>query len=119
MKTFRSILAIIIIAAFGVTASAQTTTKSTSQQKTESFKVWGKCEMCKSRIEKTVKAEGVTSANWDSKTLMLAVTYDPAKTNIEALGKKLAAVGHDTEKFKATDETYNKLPGCCHYDRAK
>jgi copper chaperone CopZ len=75
--------------------------------------------MCKTRIEKTVKAEGVTSAKWDEKTQMLAVTFDPAKTNIESLSKKLAKVGHDTEKFKATDEAYNKLPDCCHYDRAK
>ena len=50
---------------------------------------------------------------------MLAVTFDPAKTNVEALSKKLAAVGHDTEKFKASDDAYAKLPGCCHYDRAK
>lgn len=119
MKTIRSILAIVLVAAFGVTASAQTTTKTTSQQKTETFKVMGKCDMCKTRIEKAVKSEGATSANWDTKTQMLAVTFDPAKTNVETLSKRLAAVGHDTEKFKATDDAYNKLPGCCHYDRAK
>jgi hypothetical protein len=50
---------------------------------------------------------------------MLAVTYDPAKTNVDLLSKKLAAVGHDTEKYKATDDAYNKLPSCCHYERAK
>jgi periplasmic mercuric ion binding protein len=119
MKTIKSILAIILIAAFGVTASAQANTKTTGQQKTETFKVWGKCDMCKTRIEKTVKAEGVTSANWDTKTQMLAVTFDPSKTNVESLSKKLAAVGHDTEKYKAPDDVYAKLPGCCHYDRAK
>jgi len=119
MKTVKLFLAIVLLAAFGVTTSAQTTTKSTAQQKTETFKVWGKCDMCKTRIEKTVKAEGVTSAKWDEKTQMLAVTFDPAKTNIESLSKKLAVVGHDTEKFKATDEAYNKLPDCCHYDRTK
>ena len=75
--------------------------------------------MCKTRIEKTVKTEGVTSANWDQKTHMLAVTFDPAKTNVDSLSKKLASVGHDTEKYKATDDVYNKLPGCCHYERAK
>jgi mercuric ion binding protein len=79
MKTAKLFLAIVLLAAFRITSSAQTTTKSTAQQKTETFKVWGKCDMCKTRIEKTVKAEGAYSANWDTKTQMLAVTFDPAK----------------------------------------
>jgi mercuric ion binding protein len=119
MKTVRSFLAILLFAAFGITVTAQTATNTSSQQKKETFKVWGKCDMCKMRIEKTIKAEGVTSANWDEKTQILAVTFDPAKTSVEALSKKLAAVGHDTEKYKAPDDVYAKLPGCCHYDRAK
>jgi copper chaperone CopZ len=119
MKTVKMIFAIVLLTAFGMTTSAQTTTKTTAPQKTTTFKVWGKCEMCKARIEKTVKAEGVTSANWDSTTQVLAVTFNPAKTNVESLSKKLASVGHDTEKFKATDDAYAKLPECCHYDRAK
>jgi copper chaperone CopZ len=119
MKTAKMIFAIVVLTAFGITTSAQTTTKSTTQQKTDTFKVWGKCDMCKTRIEKTVKAEGATSANWDTKTQLLAVTFDPAKTSVESLSKKLASVGHDTEKFKAADDVYAKLPGCCHYDRAK
>ncbi len=119
MKTVKLFLAIVLLTSFGITTSAQSTTLPTVKQVTSSFKVWGKCDMCKTRIEKTVKAEGVTSANWDTKTQLLAVTFDPAKTNVESLSKKLASVGHDTEKFKAPDDVYAKLPGCCHYDRAK
>jgi len=119
MKTVKLFLAVVLLTAFGLSTSAQTTNKTSAQGKTETFKVWGKCEMCKTRIEKAVKAEGATSANWDEKTKMLAVTFDPSKTNIESLSKKLAAVGHDTEKFKAADDVYAKLPGCCHYERAK
>jgi len=84
---------------------------------TESFKVSGNCGMCKTRIEKTVKAEGATSASWDSKTQTLTVTFDPSKTNKEALSKKIASVGHDTEKYKSPDDVYASLPGCCHYER--
>ena len=118
MKTVKLLLAIVLLGSFGMNVSAQTT-KASTQQKTETFKVWGQCDMCKARIEKAVKAEGATSANWDTKTQMLAVTFDSAKTDVESLSKKLAAAGHDTEKFKATDEAYSKLPGCCHYERAK
>ena len=112
MKTVKLIFAVILVAAFGITASAQATTKSSVQQKTETFKVFGKCDMCKTRIEKTVKAEGATSADWNTKSEMLTVTFDPSKTSVDALGKKLASVGHDTEKYKAPNDVYAKLPGC-------
>jgi copper chaperone CopZ len=119
MKTYKSILAMVLLAAFGLTTSAQTAAKPAGEKKTETFKVWGKCDMCKTRIEKAVKAEGATSADWNIKTSMLTVIFDPAKTSVDALGKKLASIGHDTEKFKASDDVYAKLPDCCHYDRAK
>jgi len=112
------------MAAFNVAGSAQSHdhAKASDAQdsiKTESFKVWGECGMCKSRIEKTVMAEGATDASWDSKTKLLTVRYNPAKTGKEALSKKLAAAGHDTEKFTAPCDIYNSLPGCYHYERQK
>lgn len=122
MKTFKFLLialfAVVLSAAASVQANGQ---KSVTQQatKTETFKVWGACGMCKTRIEDAVKTEGATAANWDLKTKMLTVTFDPKKTSMDAFGKKLASVGHDTEKFKAPDDVYAKLPGCCHYERSK
>jgi hypothetical protein len=118
MKTVKLIFVSVLLVAFGATVLAQTGTKA-SGPKTESFKVNGACEMCKARIEKTAKAEGATKAVWDDKTKMIAVTFDPSKTSVDAISKKLAAVGHDTDKYKADDKVYNALPGCCHYDRAK
>jgi copper chaperone CopZ len=119
MKTIKLLLAIILVAAISGNVSAQTSSKPSAQQKTETMKVWGNCGMCKDRIEKTVKAEGAATATWDAKTQLLAVTYDPAKTSMDAIGKKLASVGHDTEKYKAKENAYTKLPECCHYERAK
>lgn len=88
-----------------------------AQEKTDTFKVYGNCGMCKSRVEKTAKAEGATTAVWDKDTKMMTVSYDPSKTSLEAIQKKIAAVGHDTDLFTASDKVYEKLPGCCHYDR--
>jgi len=122
MKSLRIFLTVLFAVILGVTTSAQTHDHSSmnmASSKTETFKVFGKCDMCKARIEKTVKAEGVTENVWDVKTQMLTVTFDPSKTSKDAISKKLAAVGHDTEKYKATNEAYANLPGCCHYDRAK
>ncbi|MCX6330436.1 MAG: hypothetical protein NTZ85_13115 [Bacteroidia bacterium] len=120
MKTFKIFLAALFAVVLSATTSAQTNgqTKTTSV-KTETFKVWGACGMCKTRIENAVKTEGATTADWDLKTKMLTVTFNPKKTSIDAFGKKLASVGHDTEKYKAPDDVYAKLPGCCHYERSK
>jgi mercuric ion binding protein len=122
MKTLIFFLPVLLAFGLIMSTSAQThdhNKMDTTLLKTESFKVWGKCDMCKARIEKAVKDEGAISASWDGKTQLLTVTYDPSKTNKDGLSKKLASVGHDTEKYKAPDDVYAKLPGCCHYDRSK
>jgi periplasmic mercuric ion binding protein len=85
--------------------------------KTETFKVYGNCGMCEKRIEKAAKIEGVNQAEWSDETQMITISFDPAKTSIEKVHKAIAAVGHDTDKEKAVDEVYKKLPGCCKYDR--
>jgi periplasmic mercuric ion binding protein len=85
--------------------------------KTETIKVSGKCDMCKSRIEKAAKMDGVSKAEWNKDTKILTLAYDPSKVTSDAVQKSIAAVGYDTEKFKATDAAYKSLPSCCQYDR--
>jgi periplasmic mercuric ion binding protein len=119
MKTLKIFIAVVLMMSVSAMAYSQKSDQKSNGPKTETFKVWGACGMCKTRIEKTAKEEGATSAAWEAKTNMLTVTYDPSKTNKDALSKKLASVGHDTEKYKADDKVYAALPGCCHYERAK
>lgn len=84
-----------------------------------SFPVAGNCEMCKERIEKTAKAvDGVFSAEWQVESGLLKVAFDGTKTGKAAIQQSIADAGHDTESFKASAETYNKLPDCCKYARA-
>ena len=86
--------------------------------KTEKIEVKGNCGMCESRIEKAVKAvDGVSKADWDKETKKLEVTFDDSKTNLDKIEVAVAAVGHDTPHHKAKTEVYDKLPGCCKYDR--
>lgn len=76
----------------------------------------GKCEMCKSRIEKaTMSVRGVSSADWDVKKQKLRVEFDPSVTSLDKISKSIARVGHDTDKNKADDKVYEALPPCCHY----
>jgi periplasmic mercuric ion binding protein len=88
--------------------------------KTESFKVYGNCEMCKARIEKAAKSvDGVSAAEWNVQTKMLALTFDDSKTTVDKVQVAIAKVGNDTEKHKATAESYSKNASCCKYARAK
>ncbi|HHT33400.1 MAG: heavy-metal-associated domain-containing protein [Proteiniphilum sp.] len=78
--------------------------------------VKGSCEMCKERIENAAKSvEGVTFASWDMEKQELHMNFDPAKTNLEAISKVIAAAGHDTDKDKAEQAVYDALPSCCKY----
>jgi Cu(I)/Ag(I) efflux system membrane fusion protein len=122
MKQFKLLFVIILMTGFALNISAQTNNQSNlakTSMKTESIKVWGNCEMCKDRIEKTVKSAGATSATWDQKSKLLTMSFDPSKNSVESFSKKLADVGHDTEKYKADDKVYNALPACCKYERKK
>lgn len=87
-------------------------------QVTKKIKVAGNCGMCETRIEKAaLSVKGVDSAEWDKDTKMLSVQFNSEKTDLEKIHAAVAKVGHDTEKAKAKDKVYDKLPGCCKYER--
>ena len=79
--------------------------------------VRGNCGSCKARIEKAAKEAGAISANWDAETQKVKLDFDPAKTSADLILKRIADVGHDNEKFTASDDVYKELPDCCLYDR--
>ena len=110
MKTkVLSLVALFTMGAFTVFAG----------NKMEEIKVKGECGMCETRIEKAANAvDGVSKADWDKKTKILAVTFDDAKTTTDKIEMAVAKVGHDTPHHKAKDEVYEELPSCCHYDRS-
>ena len=87
---------------------------------TATYKVYGNCVMCKSTIEKAANGvKGVNSAVWEVKTDTLTFSYDTKKTNPDAILQAIADKGYDSDTHRATDEAYNKLHGCCQYDRPK
>ena len=111
MKT--KVLSLVTLIMFGVVAAY-------AGNKVEKVKVYGNCGMCKARIEKAAKSvDGVATANWDKKTKMIELVFDDSKTDVHKVEFAIAKAGHDTQMHKATDEAYNKLPGCCQYERAK
>ena len=118
MKTIRLFAMMLFAMVISFGASAQTH-KQIAATKTETIKVAGKCETCKTRIEKAAMTDGVSKAKWDVKTQLLTVSYAPSKITSEKIQKNIAAVGHDTQMVKASDKVYAGLPGCCKYKRMK
>lgn len=87
-----------------------------AQLVTENLFVGGSCNMCKTRIETTVLSiQSVVSAKYNLKKQILQITFNPKITSLDMISKELAKVGHDTEKYKADLNTYDKLPNCCKY----
>jgi hypothetical protein len=116
MKTLKYFLAAVLALTVSATSFAQMHDHSKmSATKTEVIKVAGNCESCKARIERAAKVEGVIKADWNQKTKMLTLAYDPSKVRSIDIQKKIADVGHDTPLFKAEAKVYNALPGCCKY----
>lgn len=107
-------LAVLFVGALASHSFAQKNTDSTAV-----VKVWGNCGMCEERIEKAAFGKGVKSAEWDVETDMLTVVFNPKKTDLLTIEKRISSVGHDTEHTRASDKVYNSLHGCCQYDRKK
>ena len=112
MKTL-SLLAIAMLCIF-CNASAQI-----KNSVTDTVKVYGNCGMCKTKIEKAANQTNISKAEWNEETGMAVISYDATKTSKDEILKKIAAVGYDSDLHKALDAIYNKLPGCCQYDRPK
>ena len=85
---------------------------------TDTFKVYGNCGMCKKTIESAaLDAKGVNSATWDMEADMITVVFDSSKTDLDKIKTAIAESGYDTDTHRAPDKAYNKLHGCCKYER--
>lgn len=113
MKKLVSFLS-LSMAIFISSCSAQQS--GTTSLTTESFKVSGVCSMCKKRIETAAYGiSGLKKATWNAQKQALEVTYNAKKATNDAIQKRVASAGHDTEKVKAADKAYGTLPDCCKY----
>jgi len=107
MKNIKNIFTAILMFAGIISAQAQTT---------ERIKVSGNCGSCKKHIETAAKEAGASSAKWDKNTKILTVVYEPSKISNDAIQKKIAATGYDTEKYTGDEHAYNNLDECCQYE---
>ena len=102
------------------TGMVKKTAKPVGTSTTAQFEVSGNCGMCKKTIEKAAKAvAGVTTADWDVDTHQFNVAFDPAKISVDKVHQAISAAGYDTDMVRGNDVAYNKLHGCCQYERRK
>jgi len=50
---------------------------------------------------------------------MIKVVFDPAKTDEDKIKSAIAESGYDNDTHRALDKVYDKLHGCCKYERPK
>jgi copper chaperone CopZ len=110
MKTLKIFSIALCCSLFASSVFAQKT-------KTETFQVSGNCGMCEKTIEKAAKAAGATSAEWDMDTKIISVKYSSSTSNLAKIQKSIADAGYDNVGAKATNQSYDKLHGCCKYER--
>ncbi len=111
----KNIILVMMILFMGLATQAQDKKNKNAKYNVE---VNGNCEMCKKRIEKAaLSVSGVKSAEWHIDDHMLHLIVNEEKCSLADVKKAIAKVGHDTEDIKATKEDYEKLHGCCMYER--
>lgn len=120
MKTLKIMFAMLFALATIQSATAQSDKLDRFKDRnitTSSIKVYGECGSCKNRIENALKVEGVKSAKWNTEDQFLTVQYNAKNITLDKIRSLVAGVGHDTDKTKADNAVYQKLPDCCHYAR--
>ena len=101
MKSFKYITVIaVLVMSFSFIADAQTR-KAEIKDTAVSFRVGGACEMCKQRIEETIKTKGVRTAKWDVNSKILNLVYNQGILSLAKIHKRISEVGHDIELEKS------------------
>ena len=112
MKSFLLFIAVTLL-------SATVSQAQIKNAKTETVKVYGNCGMCKTTIEKAGSKKKLYKTEWNEETKMATITYDSKKSGSDQVLKSIALSGYDNVNYLAPDDAYNKLHGCCKYDREK
>lgn len=107
---------------FGILLLVVTFSTQAQEKKNKNAKfvieVNGNCEQCQNRIQKAAfGVSGVKSAVWSVETHQLSLILNEEKATLIDVKKAVAKAGHDVGEMKASEASYDKLPGCCQYDR--
>ena len=86
---------------------------------TETVKIFGNCDMCKTAIETAGNIKNTASVDWNKDSQMAEITFDSKKSNRDEILKRIALAGYDNDHYLAPDNAYAQLSECCKYERQK
>jgi len=116
MKSILKVSAVILFVAFMNIASAQ----SNSKKQTAVIQTSAICESCKTRIETNLlEMKGVISADLNLTDKKVTVIYNPTKTSIDDIRKKISSIGYDADDVKRDETAFKNLPSCCKNEEEK
>lgn len=104
----------ILLYLFFATSSCEAQIKNA---KTEKLTIYGNCGMCEKKIEGAGNIKSISKVEWNKDTKLATLTFNSNETSVDEILKRIASAGYDSDKFRASDEVYNNLHGCCQYDR--
>lgn len=114
----KKLILVMLVTLVGLSVQAQDKKQEKDKNAKYEIAVNGNCGMCKKRIEKAAySVPGVKSAAWHQDHHDMHLIIDENKCSIDDVHAAVAKAGHDTDKAKATKEDYERLHGCCQYER--
>ena len=108
-RIYKGLITLLFISMYAVSFA--------QQERTITFEVAGNCAICKQRIEKAAKINGVSQAIWNMQDGLATVVFNPDITSDTNIKQAIADAGHDTDEVRAEQEVYENLHECCLYDR--
>ena len=114
MKSMYNILIVLSVLLSATSGFAQI-----KNPKTETVKIFGNCDMCKTSIEKAGNLKKIAVVSWNKDSKMAEITFDSKKTNRDEILKRIALAGYDSDEYLAPNTAYAQLAGCCKYEGQK
>lgn len=113
MKSFKNILSLILLS--GIAATPVLAAAQIKNAKTESIRIEGNAEACKTLIEKAGTKKGEAELDWNTDTKKAELTYNSQKTSKDEILKRIALAGFDNEMYLAPTDVYQALGPECQY----
>src|SRR5690606_7339058 len=108
-RIYKGLITLLFISMYAVSFA--------QQERTITSEVAGNCAICKQRIEKAAKINGVSQTKWNMQDGLATVVFNPDITSDANIKQASADAWHDNAEVRAELEVYENLHECCLYDR--
>ncbi|MDD4209933.1 MAG: heavy metal-associated domain-containing protein [Bacteroidales bacterium] len=105
MKT-KHLIIIISLLTISYQLQAQQTENKKKKSEISIIQTSGHCLSCKETIENGLAFEkGILDVAYDISTAKVTVTFNPQKTNVDTIKKRINELGYDADDFKVNNQS--------------